>query len=186
MKVISKQEQKTTAWSGGTTTELYLYPENANFQDRTFDFRISTATVEIDESTFTPLPTFNRILMVLEGKMELNHKNHHSCILNPLEQDAFQGAWITESKGKCTDFNLIYSDNYSGKVVGLQLNKEADHLEAFSGDFHFLYLNKGNLVVNTISITEGDFLVLEGSTDTIKISAKTDAQCALISLLRLP
>ena len=32
---------RTSTWSGGTTTELFLYPENGSYAQREFLFRIS-------------------------------------------------------------------------------------------------------------------------------------------------
>ena len=58
---------KTTEWSGGSTTELFIYPPTSNYESRNFDFRISSATVEIEQSNFTKLPEISRQLMVLKG-----------------------------------------------------------------------------------------------------------------------
>jgi len=60
-------EQNTTLWSGGTTTQLCIYPYAATYTGRDFIFRISTATIESEESVFTKLPGYTRILMLLEG-----------------------------------------------------------------------------------------------------------------------
>lgn len=69
-----KKQHTTTKWSGGETTELFIYPENANYKAGNYQFRLSTATVEIEASTFTPLPGVDRTLIVLEGEMQLDHK----------------------------------------------------------------------------------------------------------------
>ena len=42
----------TSTWAGGTTTQLYLYPENGSYANRDFLFRISSATVDLEESGF--------------------------------------------------------------------------------------------------------------------------------------
>ena len=49
------------------TTELSIAPENGNYQSRDFLWRLSSATVELEESTFTSLPDFDRIILTLEG-----------------------------------------------------------------------------------------------------------------------
>ena len=66
MKIYPASTQKTAKWSGGLTTELFIYPEGSAYSERNFDFRLSTATVEIETSVFTPLPHVQRTLMVLE------------------------------------------------------------------------------------------------------------------------
>ena len=121
-KIIKKEHLKTNKWSGGTTTELFKYPENSLFANRDFDVRISTATVEDEYSIFTPLPGIHRTLMVLEGEIELQHKNYHSIKLAPFQSDKFEGDWHTECFGKCVDFNLMTTKNTNGKIDFLQLD----------------------------------------------------------------
>ncbi len=45
--------------------------------------------------------------MVLEGELTLEHEDHHSARLQPFQQDAFAGDWITRSKGRARDFNIM-------------------------------------------------------------------------------
>ena len=119
---IPFSQQSTNKWSGGTTTELYIYPENANYKALDFDFRISTATVEVEESTFTPLKDINRKLMVLEGNTTLYHLNEHSKELNKFDIDTFSGNWQTKSIGKCRDFNLMTSRHCNGNIEAVSFN----------------------------------------------------------------
>jgi len=115
-EIKKKESLKTSLWSGGTTTEIYIYPENALYAGRKFDFRISTAVVEDEESAFTQLPGFKRHIMPLEGSMYLIHENHHEIQLKPFQKDFFHGDWVTKSHGKCTDFNLMLAENFSGNI----------------------------------------------------------------------
>ena len=46
MKIIKTENWKTTKWSGGTTSEIFIYPENALFKKGNYEVRISIATVE--------------------------------------------------------------------------------------------------------------------------------------------
>ena len=62
------------------------------------------------ESTFTKLEGIKRIISILEGKMELSHKNRYNITLMPYEIDRFIGDWDTSSKGKVKDFNLMLKD----------------------------------------------------------------------------
>jgi environmental stress-induced protein Ves len=107
LKLIRKSEQITTSWSGGTTTQLYIYPENASYQKRNFLFRISTATVDAVESVFTRLPGVSRKLMILEGTLKIEHKGKYSKMLQKFETDSFEGDWETTGFGITTDFNLM-------------------------------------------------------------------------------
>jgi environmental stress-induced protein Ves len=71
-EVIRGRDCKTVEWSAGTTTQLYISPDGANFQSDNYDFRVSVARVIEPESTFTSLPGVERLLMVLEGEQELS------------------------------------------------------------------------------------------------------------------
>ena len=73
-EVIREQDQKTSRWSGGTTTELFLHPKNGSYAESNFLFRLSSAYCQDSESVFTSLPGVKRILMVLDGRTSLCHQ----------------------------------------------------------------------------------------------------------------
>jgi uncharacterized protein len=52
MKIIKWDDCKLSKWSGGETREYVIYPGVSNVADRNFDIRISSATVELESSTF--------------------------------------------------------------------------------------------------------------------------------------
>jgi len=81
-KIITKDTFKTSLWSGGTTTELYIYPENSIYKNKDFWFRLSSATVELEKSTFTPLEGIKRYIAPINGSLKLFH-NDRSLILEP-------------------------------------------------------------------------------------------------------
>ena len=57
---FTRAQYITTAWSGGTTTQLAIAPEGAVYADRKFLWRLSSAQVELEHSDFTPLPDYDR------------------------------------------------------------------------------------------------------------------------------
>lgn len=182
MRVISKAAQKTTKWSGGLTTELYIYPEESSYAQRNFDFRLSTATVEVDTSVFTPLQNVQRTLMVLEGKMELIHKNHHQVALGPLDVDNFDGGWETTSYGTCTDFNLMCMNGTKGTVEGM-IMKKGDSLEINSDQSHcFIYTLKGAININKTSIEEGALVRLSPNSPS-QILAEINSSIVIIKIV---
>jgi len=119
--VLRKDIFNTTTWSGGTTTELLIHPPHSTYNSRNFNWRISSAKVEIEESTFTYLPNIWRKLMVIEGEALLSHENHYDVLLSPFKQDSFSGDWTTKSKGKITDFNLMTAKGYTGTLEAISL-----------------------------------------------------------------
>lgn len=133
-KIHRFQNALTTVWSGGTTSQLFLFPSESVFAERNFDFRISTATIDIEESDFTPLPDYNRLLAVLEGNFEVIHQGKYAKKLTQFETDRFHGSWETKSKGKVRDFNVIFNDNFDLQFTHREifeptfLNKKSDFL----------------------------------------------------------
>lgn len=114
-RIIKNWEYQKNIWSGGTTTQMFIYPENSSYNERNFTWRISSATIDTEISTFSNLSDYNRIIMILSGNIKLSHENHHSVQLNKFEQDRFDGAYNTKSIGKAIDFNLIMK---KGKCQG--------------------------------------------------------------------
>ncbi|MBQ9647003.1 MAG: HutD family protein [Oscillospiraceae bacterium] len=97
----------TTQWSGGSTTQLIIAPEGAAYADRDFLWRVSSATVELDESDFTPLPDYRRYISTVRGDMTLSHNGGDALTLRPGDVHKFDGGDDTHSFGRCTDFNLM-------------------------------------------------------------------------------
>ena len=117
---LSPKDYQESNWSGGRTRQIYLFPETSHYGDRDFDYRISTATVELAQSTFTSLPGYERILMTLDQKIRLSHSDSQESVsLAPYTPYAFSGSRPTESQGVCTDFNLIHSPRYEGHMQAI-------------------------------------------------------------------
>lgn len=124
-ELIRKAEQTTSSWSGGTTTQIAIFPKNAVYAERNFTWRISSARVETEESEFTSLPGIWRLIMVLDGEMRLEHIGHHTTHLKPFEQDSFSGAWTTKSFGKVRDFNVMLAKGSTGNLIATSLAPQA-------------------------------------------------------------
>lgn len=114
--VLKEQEYQTSTWSGGTTTQIYIYPADADYAARRFQARISSATVELPESHFTKLEGVERWLTILDGEMKLTHTGIRELDMKPYEVDQFMGDWDTVSVGKVRDFNLMLKDGAKGKM----------------------------------------------------------------------
>jgi len=163
----AKNSARTTTWAGGTTSELYIYPENSFYAERNFSFRISTATIEQEESTFSIMTGFKRHLMLLDGELTLAHKDHHRIKLNPLEQDFFLGEWETKSEGICTDLNLMTAEGYMGKLNTVSDNTE---LRLNTAEFNAFYCPQGSASIELfidsnepikLDLGEGDSLIFK-------------------------
>lgn len=121
IRIVKKDSQKTANWSGGTATELFIYPPDASYERKEFLFRISTALCTQEESTFTILPGTRRILMPLDGNLRLQHAVRPPVDLAPGMCDAFSGEETTRSCGSCRDFNLMLRGAAQGSMCYYRL-----------------------------------------------------------------
>lgn len=105
---LKQTDFTTSAWSGGTTTELFIWPEGASYARREFGIRISSAMVELAESDFTPLPGVLRYITPLSGSFTLSHPGKAPVAMGPLSAPyRFPGGESTHCVGSATDFNLM-------------------------------------------------------------------------------
>lgn len=146
--IITNSAYKTSSWSGGKTTEIFIYPPNSSYQARDFQIRISSATVEVGESNFTKLPDYNRVLMILSGQLEINHTGEYSKVLKQYESDYFSGGWETSAKGKVVDFNLMTPKDMKGELVYQELTPDTEFIFRNSQKHTLLglYLLSGKLL----------------------------------------
>lgn len=168
VKIYREEDIKISKWSGGVTKQLFIYPEDGDYSSRNFRARLSIATTEEEESVFTKLEEVDRIISVLEGKMEIIHKEHYSKILNPYEIDHFKGEWDTFSKGKVTDFNLMLK-----KCGGDFFFKEIKEIEKIQFEKQnkiiFVYCISGEITIENEIVKTGELLTTE-ETDIILYS----------------
>ncbi len=168
-KTIKKESLECKKWSGGTTTQLFISPKDADYGKRNFSFRLSTATVEVEKSDFTALPGVSRKLMILDGKIDIAHQNHHSKQLNKFDVDDFEGDWNTSSVGRCTDFNLMTTGNTKGEIKAIAIGKkeETSYKIASSNNWLFIYAFSGKISVNINEareiLNEGDSIAIENA-----------------------
>lgn len=114
-------------WSGGSTTQLYIYPENATLQELNFNLRISSAIIEVEASNFTKFPGYQRIIFPLEGMLTLQHDQNRAYQLKPFELATFNGESDTIGQGKVIDFNIIFKPSISPKVTIIELNNQEEY-----------------------------------------------------------
>lgn len=169
-KIYKKEQFNTSNWSGGSTRELAIYPEDARYKKQNFIWRLSSALVDHEESRFTRLPDYNRILMVLEGEVILSHNEERVAKVGRLEQDQFDGGAMTKSFGKITDYNLMVRKGCEGFLdVVLPTNEKMDLIQEPADDYTYisigLYCLSGYsaVVINnqSVMVREGQLLVVD-------------------------
>lgn len=106
VQLIPDSSFKTSAWSGGVTTELYIHPSGSSYAERRFSFRISTAVVELSESVFTRLEGVKRYLTPLCEGFSLNVCGRQISLPHG-EVLAFSGEDDVICRGSGRDLNLM-------------------------------------------------------------------------------
>ena len=157
-------------WSGGKTKQLYLSPPTGHYGKRDFDYRLSTATVELAESQFSDLSGFHRILMSLDHALHLhNASRQEETVLAPFTPYVFEGSDSITSRGTCTDFNLIYSDHYQGQMLAISDGQELSQDEAIQ----FIYALSDLMVTGTdlpsLNLEIGQLLIVEKETQETEL-----------------
>ena len=138
-KVIKKDDWKVSVWSGGTTNEIFIYPENSSYVDRAFKARISVATTNNGEkSLFTNLPGVERYISKLSGDMKLQHTDHYDVDMEDYQIDRFRGdLYYRQIRSKCR----------------LHLEKDSTVV--------FLYVVDGKINVNGTDLETEDFYITD-------------------------
>ncbi len=189
MKIIRKEEVITTEWSGGTTSQLAISPAGAVYADRDFDWRLSSAEVNDEKSTFTPLPDYHRFLTTRKGSLKMRHDGGDWYSIGEGDVAEFEGASLTESEGKVTDFNLMVR---KGRVEGsldteFLEDGETLFMEAVKkNEVTAIYLSRGgNISVysdvkKAAELSEGDLLIFEEDDHALEVFATAAGEAYII------
>lgn len=182
----SAKDRVTAQWAGGTTTQLAIYPAGAEYTKFNFLFRLSTATVEVEESTFTFMPGVTRHLMILEGQLTIDHKGRYKKQLDRFGYDVFNGEWPTTAKGKVTDFNLMVREKSGGKLQALVLRGREEETITHRAKISYsgVYLLTGSLRVisgtSSAELKAGDFLFCDHENAQQIMHMQATANCEVV------
>ncbi len=189
-EIKKAEEFNTINWAGGTSTQLYIYPPTSDYQRRDFAFRLSTATVEVEESDFTSLPGISRKLMILDGEIDITHENYYSKKLGKFDTDSFEGDWKTSSVGKCIDFNLMTRGNTTGEISALSIEKNQATNISIDGkaDYLILYVFSGEISLTTNKeihqLQQGNLLVItQFDSLTLKLTGSKDSDLIISKII---
>ena len=145
IRKLTPKDYTTASWSGGTTTQIGIFPPEARYGDRDFLWRVSSARVELEESDFTPLPDYDRYIATLEGEILLTHNGGGPIPLKPLQVHRFSGGDRTRSRGRCTDFNLMLRRGRAeGSLEVLSPDRSPQALTCGPGETLVLYCARGS------------------------------------------
>ena len=169
---VKKQEDfKTSLWSGGSTTELYIYPEDAIYKEGNFQCRVSSATVEVERSDFTSLPGVKRYLSIFHGHLDMIHGEGEKVSLEPFQVDCFDGGVPTVSFGQVVDFNLMLKNGADGKMETAQISAgESFILEPEKGqNLLVVYVPVGKVKIEDMQIETGELFICKNWSKELRI-----------------
>ena len=170
IEIIGADHAAPAVWAGGSVREFRVWPEEASVSSREFEFCISSATVETEESAFSDYSGYERVIVPLDGKMELTHDGADKVLLERYQPYAFDGGARTRSRGKVKDFNVIMQkDRCSGNVFVVSLPPGgAIHSGTGGGErrTEFFYCAEGGFwpdcgMPDQVPVGEGGVLVID-------------------------
>ncbi len=168
MKIIERKDFKSSQWTGGETDEIIIFPEGADFKDRTFLYRISSATCNLDSSKFSPYDGYRRFITPLDYDLILKNAGEDVTV-KPFEIYEFNGSDDVSSYSKVRDFNLILKENLDGELITKEINGElhlkndAKTLIAFNYDGDLTVEDKKLNPMSALVLEEGEEARLKGT-----------------------
>lgn len=170
-----------------------IFPYDADYLERDFIWRLSSASVETDESSFTKLPDYDRILMVLDGDVVLAHGEERSVSLKQWQQDCFDGAVKTKCFGRMTDYNLMHRKGTTASLRYIEVGNEAsvvektERKELQQASYGF-FCAEGYMIVSvggeTDMVSEGQQLIIDfDAGEDKKISIMGEGKCVMAEIL---
>lgn len=191
-RIIKPSDFLMHEWSGGTTAEIFLLPETADYRKKDFEIRVSSAHILEEGTPYSDFTGFSRLICPIEGEMRILHEHHHQAHLKTFEIDRFDGAWNTQSFGLCTDFNLLFSKNWNASMQHCQGSFESDfEANRYHGLFScYAQTIAIELQTNTeeaihLKLDKNDFLIFNSSQVVgVKVKASEEASMVYISFAR--
>lgn len=182
-KLIKEDDYITTEWSGGKTTQIFIYPNDSDYKVHNFKFRLSSATVELERSEFTKLEGIHRFITPLNGELKLTHNRKDYINLRSFEIYEFDGDIETISYGKVRDFNLMLGNGARGKLESIYINREYSVVKESQSDFnqtiYFIYAYNSTIYIDSgkdkIRLSPFQTLLIEiNSNPSLKLNIKSE------------
>lgn len=158
INLIKFSELDASKWKNGITYQYYIFPNNANYQNKDFLFRISSATIDNIPSEFTNFIGYYRYLAMLDNNLDLKI-NNREVHLEPNQLIEFKSEDSVVSYSKGNDFNLMIKEDIQDYNIVIDKG-----FFVLKDDFIILYaLNNSTIHVNNNQyiLEQKDCLVIE-------------------------
>ncbi|KAF2508576.1 HutD-family protein [Flavobacterium zhairuonense] len=156
--LLPKENSKASVWSGGLTYEYIIHPKTANYADRDFVFRISSATIEEVPSEFTKFKGYYRYLVMLDNSLDIEI-NKEKRTYEKYEIMEFNSDDNITSYTKGSDFNWMISEKISHHKLIISKNEQyynAQIIILFSLDTTVIKINE-----KSYDLKPYDLLIIE-------------------------
>jgi environmental stress-induced protein Ves len=178
VSLFSKKDTTPSIWSGGLTYEYMIYPQTANYADRDFLFRISSATIEKTPSEFTKFNGYYRYLVMLDNSLDIEFNNQKK-IYKKHEIMEFKSDDEVTSYTKGIDFNWMVSEkirHHKLKITSRNQNYNAEIIILFSLETTVITINEKPYNLNPY-----DLLVIENpEKENIMIYSSTECLIGIL------
>lgn len=164
IRVFDASTRSVTVWSGGKTTELFLYPSDGSYAERRFMIRISSATVDASESRFTPLPGVTRYLTPLSEGFYLKRSGRWQYLPRG-DVLCFSGEEDILCRGTGRDLNLMLK----GARGEMRILPKGDHALTLHA-FLFLYCPEETDVNGTVVPEDSFAEITSAGFSTLRLS----------------
>jgi hypothetical protein len=157
LKHIKFKDLQGINWSGGVTKQYFIYPENAEYENKDFLFRLSTATIE-KTVKFTNFIGYKRFLCMYDNNLELKI-NSQLIEKKSLEIVKFNSEDDVYSNSLGQDFNLMVANDINQADLFIDhgfINLEDDYIMLIALDNHQIFINDIEYILNRF-----DSLIIE-------------------------
>lgn len=168
MRVLHPSEYRVMAWKNGcgTTTQLFMSPEETAGANAPFDWRVSIAEVAAD-GPFSSFPGYDRHIMSIAGNgMTLEIADRPAIALERLYRpQSFSGDWQVFGRlrdGPVRDFNLMVRREFGEGRLSVIGPSQTEVALPPSRVALFLYVAEGAATVGDQLLAQGSSLYVVG------------------------
>lgn len=192
MTALGPSNFLTLLWRNrqGKTSQMVIYPPEADSSEGHFLFRITKAPVA-NNASWSLFPGYNRHVLVLEGQgIRLDHGPHGTAELTRYSKPhLFAGEWETQptlAQGPIVDFNVMVAHGRAETAIDVHgVEKEKKIICSLVAPFHFFYCAEGR-VQATLTCTGKTNVLSAGRAVFLEAQDyRPDETCARFSLTSL-